>query len=74
MVFVFTMMGLTGEARMVNVMTIVQTNSPAPNRAPMLYATPSAPPDATMAVTTSPAPLARAMRVTPARASLILKR
>ena len=41
----------------------------APNKAPTLYATPSADPDATIAVTTSPAPFAKANKVTPANAS-----
>ncbi len=62
-------MGFVGDNNIVKVITIVHTNKPAPNKAPMLYATPSAESDATMAVITSPAPFARARRVTPARAS-----
>ena len=59
----------TGDPKIVNVITIVHTNNPAPNKAPTLYATPSADPDATIAVTTSPAPFAKANKVTPANAS-----
>lgn len=49
--------------------TIEHTKNPAPYKAPILYDTPSAVPEATIAVITSPAPFAKANKVTAANAS-----
>ena len=54
---------------MVKAITTVTTNSPAPNKDPMLQDIPSSESEATIAVITSPAPLEKANSVTPARAS-----